>query len=162
VKVGRSLGYGTYQFTVDSRLDTLDPNVALGLFTWSDDPAENHREVDIEFARFGQPTAPVGRYTLQPYTSDGNVFLFAQPDSLESTHSFEWDPAGLTFRSWGNSSRAADRSQTSIAQHAFTVAPPTAGYERVHVNLWLDAGRAPGDGRPVEIILRNLTFTSLP
>jgi hypothetical protein len=93
VKVGRSLGYGTYQFTVDSRLDTLDPNVALGLFTWSDDPAENHREVDIEFARFGQPTAPVGRYTLQPYTSDGNVFLFAQPDSLESTPSFGWTRA---------------------------------------------------------------------
>lgn len=74
-----SLGYGTYQFTLDSRLDALDPNVALGLFTWSDDPADNHRELDIEFARFGQPTAPIGRYTLQPYTSAGNVFLFCHP-----------------------------------------------------------------------------------
>jgi hypothetical protein len=154
-----SLGYGTYQFSVDSRLDTLDPNVALGLFTWSDDPAENHRELDIEFARFGQPTALIGRYTLQPYTSEGNVFLFTQPDSPESMHSFRWDSAGIEFWSSADASGAPGRLRTSIAQHVFSAVPPSVGDERVHLNLWLDAGNAPSDGQPVEVIIRNFSFT---
>src|SRR5206468_686881 len=39
----RSLGHGTYRFSLDSRVDNLDPKVVLGLFTWSDDPAYSHR-----------------------------------------------------------------------------------------------------------------------
>ncbi len=38
--------------------------LALGLFTWSDGPAENHRELDVEFARVGQRAGPVARYTI--------------------------------------------------------------------------------------------------
>jgi hypothetical protein len=157
-----SLGYGTYRFTLDSRLDALDPNVALGLFTWSDDAADNHRELDIEFARFGQPTAPIGRYTLQPYTSEGNVFLFTQPESLESTHSFRWEPDGVAFRSGIDASGAPGRTDTGIAQHVFSGSTPHTGDERVHLNLWLDAGRAPADSQPVEVIVRNFAFTPLP
>jgi hypothetical protein len=157
-----SLGYGTYQFVVDSRLDMLDPNVALGLFTWSDDPAENHRELDVEFARFGQPTAPIGRYTVQPYTSEGNVFLFAQPELPQSTHTFRWAPGGMAFQSWSDSSSTPDHAQISIAQHDFDGLSPQTGDERVHMNLWLDAGRAPRDGQPVEIVVRGFTFTPLP
>jgi hypothetical protein len=156
-----SLGYGTYQFTVDSRLDDLDPNVVLGMFTWSDDPAENHRELDIEFAHFGKPTAPIGRYTVQPYTVYSNVFLFAQPDTMASTHSFHWDPSGVTFQSWSDASGGPAGNTTSFAQHVFDGPPPTPGDERVHLNLWLDAGKAPVDGQPVEIVVRNFAFTPL-
>ncbi len=49
----QSLGRGTYTFTLDSPVDSLDPNVTLALYTWSDDPAYNNREIDIEFGRFG-------------------------------------------------------------------------------------------------------------
>src|SRR6185503_3577849 len=37
-----SLGYGTYTFTIATPLDALDPNVVLGLFTWSDRPQYAH------------------------------------------------------------------------------------------------------------------------
>ena len=47
----QSLGRGTYAWTLDSPVDALDPNVTLGLFTWNDDPAYNHRELDVELAR---------------------------------------------------------------------------------------------------------------
>jgi len=49
----RSFGYGTYRFYLDSPVDALDSNAVVGLFTWSDDPAFNNRELDIEFGRWG-------------------------------------------------------------------------------------------------------------
>ena len=52
------LGYGTYTFTLASRVDQLDKNIVLGLFTWDDtDPAYYHREIDIEFSRWGEVRA---------------------------------------------------------------------------------------------------------
>src|ERR1051325_11835524 len=48
-----SFGYGTYSFAIASPVDALDPSVVLGLFTWSDKAAYNHREIDIEFGRWG-------------------------------------------------------------------------------------------------------------
>ncbi|HNR30783.1 MAG TPA: hypothetical protein PKI11_07820, partial [Candidatus Hydrogenedentes bacterium] len=50
-----SFGYGAYVFHLDSAVDALDLNAVLGLFTWSDEAAYNHREIDIEFARWGDP-----------------------------------------------------------------------------------------------------------
>ena len=41
-----SLGRGTYAWVLDSAVDALDANGVLGLFTWSDDQAYNHRELD--------------------------------------------------------------------------------------------------------------------
>ena len=37
-----SLGYGQYRFALEGTAQELDPNVVLGLFTWQDDPSENH------------------------------------------------------------------------------------------------------------------------
>src|SRR5574341_2445673 len=51
----QNFGYGTYRFYIDSYVDNLDPNVVLGLFTWSDNPDYNHREIDQEFARWADP-----------------------------------------------------------------------------------------------------------
>jgi hypothetical protein len=48
-----SFGFGTYRFTLRSDVVDLDPNVVLGLFTWSDDAAFSHREIDIEISRWG-------------------------------------------------------------------------------------------------------------
>src|SRR5436305_1591178 len=45
----RSFGYGRYRFYLDSSPD-LDPNAVLGMFTWNDEPAYHHREVDIEIS----------------------------------------------------------------------------------------------------------------
>ncbi|MDQ3811913.1 MAG: glycoside hydrolase family 16 protein, partial [Chloroflexota bacterium] len=152
-----TFGYGTYEFRVDSRVDDLDPNVTLGLFTWSDDPAQNHRELDIEFALFGQPTGLAGRFTLQPYTEPGNVFLFEPPASASSTHRFEWLPQQIAFESSIDGGQPGTAS-LPVAQHVFVNSVPQPGGEHVHINLWLDAGNAPTDGRSVEIVLRDFAF----
>jgi hypothetical protein len=158
VALDGSLGYGTYQFDLASRVDRLDPNVAFGLFTWSDDPAENHRELDIEFAAFGKPSQLTGRYTLQPYTNPDNVYLFQPPAASTSTYGFAWTPQHLEFQSSVDSSGSTGPGE-AVAVHAFDSGVPEPGPERVHINAWLDAGRPPTDGQPVEFVVRGFTFT---
>ena len=51
----KSFGYGTYHFEMESSMH-FDPQAVWGLFTWHiRDPAYSHREVDIEFSRWGCP-----------------------------------------------------------------------------------------------------------
>jgi hypothetical protein len=49
-----SCGFGTYEFKIGTDTTRLDSNLVLvlGLFTWSDAPAYNHREIDIELSRW--------------------------------------------------------------------------------------------------------------
>ena len=76
----QSLGYGTYSWSLVSSVGRFDRNVVLGLFTWSDDPAYNDREIDIEVSRFGDSSLPTNaQWTVQPYTTDGNWQRFDQP-----------------------------------------------------------------------------------
>ena len=68
----QSLGRGRYGFELDSAVNALDPNVVLGLFTWSDDPAYANRELDVEFSRWGNAADPTNaQYVVQPYEHPG-------------------------------------------------------------------------------------------
>ncbi|MBV9322258.1 MAG: hypothetical protein JO352_00560 [Chloroflexi bacterium] len=118
-------GYGRYRFYLDSADDALDPNVVLGLFTWDDDPTQNHRELDIEFGRFGLPNPPMlpARYTVQPYQDPDNVFQFAQPPVGQSIHSFTWSAGAVAFQSWVSDTADALRPGDLIASHTFTQHP---------------------------------------
>ncbi len=54
--------YGEHRFLVDGRIDLLDRNIVLGLFTYANDASE----IDIEFSRWGDPNfAKVGSFTFQ-------------------------------------------------------------------------------------------------
>src|SRR5205823_3644548 len=95
-----SFGYGTYRFYLDSAVDNLDPNVVLGLFTWNDAPDYNHREIDIEFSRWGVANNQNAQYVVQPYTSLSNILRFDEPAGLvQSTHSFHWLSGSVEFES---------------------------------------------------------------
>ena len=158
IESAASPGYGTYEFEIGSRINELDPNVTIGLFTWSDDPAENHRELDIEFAAFGQSTQQTGRYTRQPYTDPANVYLFEAPATDDSAHRFEWRPSEVTFQSWTGAVDATNPAARVVARHTFMGGAPSPGGEHVHMNVWLDAGRPPTDGQPIEVVVRSFTF----
>src|SRR5205823_12143915 len=47
-----SLGYGKYIFSLTGPGERLNENMVLGLFTWSNAPDFDHREIDIEFSRW--------------------------------------------------------------------------------------------------------------
>lgn len=131
------LGYGTYTWTTQGDLSRLDRNAVLGLFTWSDDPAYAHREIDIEYAQWGDLWPRVhGLFTVQngtmpsPYQRD---FHFIP--AVESVHSFTWRPGRVDFRA--TSGGRTVRWSTS-GPHV-----PVPGDELTAMNLWLLEGRAP-------------------
>lgn len=150
----RSLGHGTYTWTLDSRVDALDPNVVLGLFTWSDDPAFANREIDIEFSRWGNPLAASNaQFVVQPYDVPGHVQWLAQPPVASSRHGFTWTPGSVAF--------ASSSAQPAAWTYAGLDVPPE-GDERPRMNLWLRGGAAPKNGKAVEVVIRGLSFTPVP
>jgi hypothetical protein len=154
-----SFGYGTYRFYLGSPVDGLDPSIVLGLFTWSDDPAENHREIDAEFTRGPQPDGRDAQYVIQPYDVPGNLFRFSIPPGVpQSVHSFDWQPGQVSFRSVAgtdpNTTNPADLLQT----HDFTAGIPEPGGETVHLNLWLWNGQRPTNRMPAEVVVSRFEF----
>ena len=79
VKLPRSLGYGTYRFVVRD-VSHLEPAAVLSLFTWDEaDAGQNHREMNIELARWGDPASKNAQYVVQPYYVPANVVRFDLP-----------------------------------------------------------------------------------
>ena len=147
----QSLGYGTYSFTLGSPVDALDPNVTLGLFTWSDRPPYNHRELDIELARWGNAADPTnGQYVVQPYDSPGHLVRVTQPPGAPSTHSFTWRQGSVAFAS----SSAVPSSWVFSGSGV-----PVPGSEHARMNLWLFQGQAPADGQQAEVVVKTFSFT---
>ena len=155
VVLHRTLGYGTYRFTVASPVGRLDPNVVLGLFTWSDDPGCNHREIDIELARWGNPAAAFNaHYVVQPSSAVGNVWSFVYPDDgAGSVHEFMWAADAVRFRS-------ATALGAPIADWKYTGRDvPKTENERVRINVWLHGGAAPMNGNEVEVVISDFSCT---
>ena len=148
----QSLGLGTYTWTLDSPVDALDPNVVLGLFTWNDDPAYHHRELDVEFARWGNAADPTnGQYVVQPYDGSGNLLRITQPlGAVPSSHGFTWGATSVRFTS----------SSASPSPWIYAGADvPAPGGENARMNLWLFRGAGPVNGQPVEVVIGSFTFT---
>lgn len=149
-----SYGYGTYTFTLASSVGALDPNVVLGFFTWSDKAPYAHREIDVEFARWGSAADPTNaQYVVQPATTAGHLSRFTQPAATISSHSFTWRPGQISWES-------RDGNGAPIASYSYAGSDvPKPGDERVRLNLWLFNGAAPTNGALAEVVVRTFTFT---
>lgn len=156
----RSLGHGYYRFQLDSPVDTLNPNVVLGLFTWSDDAAHAHREIDFEFARWGAALdTNNAQYVVQPFDLPGHMVRYRVPPPLSnSTYQFKWETNQVTFWSFtGYSTHVTNQ----FNHWTYTGPTPPAGDEVVHLNLWLMGGSPPTDGNEAEVIIRRFEFQPL-
>ncbi|HYM11715.1 MAG TPA: hypothetical protein VEU62_13350 [Bryobacterales bacterium] len=159
VLLASSYGYGTYRFYLNTPVDNLDPSVVLGLFTWSDDPAYNHRELDIEFSRWGVAGNQNAQYVVQPYNVAGNLYRWQEPSALaQTTHSFQWLSSSVFFQSLLGYFQPPPATNTVINQHTFTQGVPVPGGEVCHMNLWLYQGRAPANKQPAEIVVNRFEF----
>lgn len=150
----KTYGYGTYTFVLDSPVHALDPNVVLGLFTWSDRARFAHREIDIEFAKWGNAADETNaQYVVQPHATAGHLYRFKQPTDATTSHSFTWTKGRVVWTS-------TKASGEIIATYTYAGADvPPSGDERVRLNLWLFGGNAPTDGQPVEVVIRSFAFT---
>lgn len=139
VSLRRSLGYGSYLFVVQE-LSHLEPAAVLGMYTWDDLNADqNHREMDIEISRWGDPVSKNAQYVIQPYYVPVNAFRFLTPPGV-LTHSFHWEPGRVSFKCLqdrgGHGFEMGAQSRV-IAEHEFSSGIPSPGKETVHISFYV-------------------------
>lgn len=159
-----SLGHGTYIYTIESRLDLLDENVVLGLFTWEDDVVQyNYREIDFEFSRWGDPDDPnCGQYVVQPWDAPGNRYRFPIDYSgkpLTTTHVKKWQADGIYFSSFFGDFSLHPPVEDQIASWDYRGSDnPPEGAENPRINFWLISGRPPVNGQDAEVVIKDFQF----
>ncbi len=167
VSTRRRLGFGRYQFQVTGTLDRLDPNVVLGLFNFP--PPEvgpnGTNEIDIEYSRWGNPSALPASETVYPAHAGlkSTAHPFPMPPGLyDTTQRFLWRSSGIRFQSLRGH---RDNDQNEYAHWAYLPAGSLHYIPQrplpVHINLWLVEGKAPRDGKEVEIIINCFSFRPL-
>lgn len=176
----QAFAYGKYTFHLSSDVSDLDPNVVVGLFTWSDDPlysgaispwvnspsgsVPSHGELDVEFSKFGNASdVNNAQFVVQPYTNPNALLRFQMPSGLNgSTHIIQWDPTGIAFQSL-QSNGAVIQSYSCPG----AVPPPAdiGGWpgpdpspQGVRLNVWLYNGQPPTNGQPVEVVVKSFKF----
>ena len=155
-----SLGYGTYTFQTHGRVDIIDPMMVLGLFTWDGKAIEqNHREVDIEFARWGDADEYTNcQYVVQPCSQcpgcDDRCTRFRvdlTDEESDLTHSLIWSPGTVEFSTYYGS--AMVHKWTHTGEYV-----PEPGNENIRFNFWLLNGDAPESSRGDEVVITDFTW----
>jgi hypothetical protein len=155
VALTRRLGYGSYRFVVRD-VSHLEPAAVLTIFTWDGAaPDQNHREMDIEISRWGDPTAKSAQYVVQPYYVPANVARFAAPPGV-LTHTLRWEPARVTLRTVRGSGAA--KGLPAIAEHVFTSGVPSPGNERVRMNLYVFRRSGKPLERGTEVVIEKFEY----
>lgn len=154
VKLSRSLGYGSYLFVV-REVSQLEPAAVLSLFTWDDDDAgQNHREMNIELARWGDAANKNAQYVVQPYYVPANVMRFEVPAG-PLTHSFRWEPGRVAFRTVRGSSAGGS---SVVAEHNFTSGVPAPGGESVHLDLFIFGNAKVPLQKDAEVVIEKFEY----
>jgi hypothetical protein len=159
-----NLGFGTYQWQIEARIDALDPWVVLGLFPYGP-PAlgpDGSNEIDIEYSRWGKPAGTDGGFTTYPNSGTiivSHKFHFVLHGTF-TTSRFKWDSKGIQFWLMGGF-QPIGKTNNVMATWNYTPTNHLATIPQnampLHMNLWLDKGHAPLDGQPVEIIIHTFT-----
>lgn len=161
-----SFGYGTYVFTVCGRIDLLDENIVLGLFTWEDCvPEHNYREIDIELSQWGNSSNDNAQFVVQPWDMSGNMFRFnidlPRCGHKKTTHVFSWQPECIRFWSYyGDASSVIETENLIASWHYSGDDIPPAGNENPRINFWLMGGSTPNNGSEAEIVLTSFQHVS--
>jgi hypothetical protein len=142
----RSLGYGSYRFVVRD-VSQFEPAVVFSVFTWDD--AGPSREVDIEVGRWGESDSKNAQYVIQPYYVPANVIRFTAPSGT-LTHSFNWEPGRISFKT--------ARGANAVAEHTFTSGVPSPGNELVFMNLYVYDNKRNPLRQGAEVIIEKFEY----
>jgi hypothetical protein len=154
VKLSRSLGYGTYLFGVRD-VSQLEPAAVLSMFTWDEaDAGQNHREMNIELARWGDPASKNAQYVVQPYYVPANVVRFNAPAG-PLTHSLRWQAGQVAFKTVRGTA-ATDSSV--VAEQTFTTGVPAPGGESIHLSLYIFGNAKDPLKNDVEVVIEKFEF----
>lgn len=150
---------GRYAFVVEGPVGTLDPQVVFGLFTYprAEVGKSGTHEIDIEFARWGNAAYPNLNYTVWPATEGLKQTTESREvkiDAALTQHTFIWEKERVSFASFAG--------KTELASWIY--APEDAarrisqGPQQLMINLWLMDGKAPQDGKEVEVVVRRFVY----
>lgn len=146
----KSYGYGKYTIETGPIRD-FDPNIVFGMFTWDTEPAFDHREVDIEYSRWGDPKNPNGQFAAQPYSDPGHVLRFPFPEEAQkSSHIFRWRSNRVDFR--------VEVDGSVVKSYTIAGKVPPAGNANFRLNLWLIGGKPLSAARDYEVIVEDFRF----
>ncbi|MBS1795956.1 MAG: glycoside hydrolase family 16 protein [Acidobacteria bacterium] len=153
----RKFLYGKYSFKVIGRLDQLDRNVVLGLFNYPVEPAKQGLgEIDIEFARWGNPGTGNGNFTVWSDKVAGRSVTKSFPFDLTGTytrHDFTRTAQSVFFQSF-----YGHTEKNEIFRWNYTGTDVSATPMPIYLNFWLFRGLAPSDGRDAEIVVSEVSY----
>lgn len=162
VSTTTSFGYGTYQWKIDGPLSTLDQNVVFGLFNYSGN--DKYDEMDIEFARWGNPIWHNLNYTIWPATGSSVTTPASYTNEMTmsgtySTHRFTRTATSVNFKSL----HGFQDDDTYIFENETFTTPTSISTLSMPVlmNLWLNKGDAPSNNQSVEIVIHDFKYTPL-
>jgi len=146
------LNYGSFLFGVQNPPCALDPNVVLGLFTWNDiDSSDAHREIDIEFSKWAQPSDPnCEQFVIQPSSTPGHIRRFPYTAGADSLNSFLWLPHRVLFQTATSGGAVTDHWNATTG-----VPPASLQNQNGHINLWY-TGAPPSS--EVEVVIDSFQF----
>lgn len=152
VYLKKSYGYGKYVFHVTSDVETYDPRIVVGFFTYENDS----REIDIEFSRWADNSNPAGWYTIQPppYSAVNQHSFKLVLNGATSIHYFDWKSDSIQFKSTKPYTFIVPPNDSLISEWTYTgVNNPPVGNERLHINFWLFQGKPPALSNSSELII---------
>jgi hypothetical protein len=167
----RSFGYGTYIIQTHGRLDTLDPRIIAGMFTFdltAHDLAS--REMDFEFAQWDSATDGTNaQYVMQPCSDPwmsprATRYTINLSDAASSmTHFMIWSPGKVSFKSYyGDYLNDPNPPVEKLAANWMFAdgSVPTPGREQFRINLWLMSGLEPRFGGGAQFTVTGFRYTS--
>lgn len=156
-----SFGYGTYVFNTISRVGAINENIILGLFTWDNfAPNDYYREIDIEFARWGDAFNPTNaQYVIQPYEVSGNLQRWYIPVNLDSsTHTIDWQNDNINFKAMYGLQYEPPFDSLLFEWDYFGQHLTKPGQENIRINFWLRFGYAPTNSQEAEVIISGFKY----
>ncbi len=134
VNVTRSLGYGTYVFTVEDT-SNLDPAVSFTMFTWDHSSKQgNHGEFDVNIGRWGDPRNENGdaQFAVQPAFLPLNLSRFKTPGG-KLQYTIVWEEGRVTMLT----TQVSGKETRLVSKHVFTDEVPKPVDESVRMALYV-------------------------
>lgn len=166
----KSFGYGEYTFKINSRVDQLDKNIVLGLFTYElngETKTPQEKEIDIEFSKWAWNFGDINSQYVYQYRLANTRVNLIHPKRFKtvlngdySTHKFIWSDGNIKFQSYHGHN---DNLPSNLYNDTTYSDPkiPKEGKEVVVLNLYLTGSDHPNNNQETEEIIKSFTFKKI-
>jgi hypothetical protein len=153
------MGYGTYNWTVDTNTAAFAKSTVLGLFSYRPGSLRLTNEIDVEDSQFAHLTAPNNaQFAVQPYFAPHHYHqYYIRPSYSHLYQQFQWLPGSPGTVHFISRAGATAHSPI-ISKWSYTgSSTPTNSGMRLFINLWLNSNHPPVGGTHSAII-RSLRY----